>query len=385
MWSQRDVAIEDEVFSQGRFADTVFICAGSSPSNEVEEVYGQAALFALISPVLLDRLKFSTCSGAGGNAPASLATESVEDAARPGALGGLPRDRHGRQELYLADEITARGFREVARYVYRLAPRFTPLNISEVSMAARILQLPELDKAAYQWGLANLDRIARLRRLRAQRKAQNYVEVSESTEAAVEEGPHGAIGDALCFFGMMCSPIGDEVMSDLMKQDIVTQWREALLRAFDCADIGASTAFLELREGAMLLLLEIEEIHAKPALLWERCVRWAWLRKDREQPLAKATAWGALSFENPPKRLFAAGARLVTVSTPTPAEHDVDWQRWLLPVAERMRFQDMPPQAFAAHMEAMQPMLPELRRVIYRVRRQGTRLDVTQRLLMESR
>merc|ERR1712183_1073084 len=142
----------------------------------------------------------------------------------------------------------------------------------------------------------------------------------------------------------------------------------------------------------MMLLLQSEEIHANPAQLWKYCVRWAWARKDREVPIAKPTSWCAgPSFEKPPKKLFVPGARLVAVSAPQPAEHEVDWQRWLLPVAERIRFKDMPAGAFAAHMEAISPMLPELRQVIYKIRRQGVRQDIAaitisplQRLLLNS-
>jgi len=365
IWSQRDAAIEDEVFSQGRFADVIFSCATSWPSQFSsspvpvvrEEVYGQAVIFAMMSPVLRDRLQGHCMDGAGRC-----------ELQRPHAF-------------QLEDKITARGFREVARYVYRLAPKFTAANIPEVSAAARLLRMPELDRAAFQWGLVNLETMA----------SQRGSSPEESMLRHQEQGPLGAIGDALCYFGMMCSNI-DAVPIDEVDPFFGTtrfsraiQWRSALLKAFDGCEIVASPAFLELREGTMLLLLECEEMHSQPSFLWQCCIRWALGRKDRELPLSKRTPGGpAFSFEKLPKKLFVPGARLVTVSSLGPAEDDVDWQRWLLPIAERVRFKDMPAQDFAAQMEAIQPMLPELRQVIYRVRRtpwSGQLIrDVSQRL-----
>lgn len=328
IWSQRDAAIENEVFNQGRFADVIFSCAACWPSQSSvspapeprEEVYGQAAFFAMMSPVLRDRLQAHCMDGAGRC------------------------ELHQPHVLQLEDQITAVGFKEVARYIYRLAPKFTAASISQVSAAARILGMPELDWAAFHWGIGNLK--------------------------------SGTVGDALCYFGMMCSNVdalpidGIDAFCGTTRFSRAIQWRSALLKAFHGCELIASPAFLELREGAMLLLLECEEMHSEPSFLWESCIRWALGRKERELPLSDVAARApSLSFENPPKKLFVPGARLVMVSSLGPAEEDVDWQRWLLPIAEHMRFKDMPAEVFAMQMEAIQPMLPELRQVIYRVRR----------------
>jgi hypothetical protein len=358
-WYQRDAAIEEEVIRKGSYADTVFLCAGSTSPSQVEQVFGQSALFALLSPVLRDRL------------------DSVRI---------VNQEAPVLREVWLADEITARGFEEVARYVYRLRPRFNMLKLAEVAMAARILQIPELDQAALRWGLAKLETLVIER-------GQAFV---SDAPPELEEGPFGALGDALSFFGVLCLPVGDvgdvgDGVDLQSRYGTAVAWREALIKAFDPEKIAECPAFLELPEEAMLLLLESEAIHTKPSYLWEQCVRWALLRKERETPVSKQPPFCAgPSFETPPKKLFAPGARLVTVSVPKPADHEVDWQRWLLPVAERIQFKDMSAGAFAAHMEAINPMLPELRQVIYRVRRLGIRFEAAgksspiDRLLLES-
>lgn len=205
------------------------------------------------------------------------------------------------------------------------------------------------------------------------------------------EGPNGVVGDALRHFGAVCLPLGESSLNDEDRYKAAVAWREALVKAFDTDDMTTNDQFLQLPEEAMVLLLESDAVHSKPAELWGSCVKWAWTRKDRELLPSKTQPWcKGPSFEKPPKKMFAAGARTVTVSHPRPADHEVDWQRWLIPVAERTRFKDMPAGAFVAHMDNIDPMLPELRQVIYRVRRQGIRIELAkntisplQKLLMD--
>lgn len=383
-WSHRDSVVEDEVINNGAFADTVFLCASDVPPHHVEQVFGQAALFALLSPVLRDRLDLSADPGCGRGGPSlsSAAGLGRSSSPRNAVLAGLGRDRPGLREVWLADEITARAFREVARYVYRLPLRLCTLKLAEVTMAARILQMPELDQAAFQWGHANLENFA------FQRGARPMTHGADGPE----EGLDGTISNAVSFFGVLCLPVGGDGLNTQARCNSAMSWRQALMKAFNSEEIASHPTFLELPEEAMLLLLECEEIHARPGHLWKHCVQWAWVRKERELPITKSAAWcTGPSFEKPPKKLYVPGARLVAVSAPQPAEHEVDWQRWLLAVAERMRFKDMQAAEFAAHMEAINPMLPELRQVIYRVRRQGIHRDTagdsvstSQRLYVES-
>merc|ERR1711924_517910 len=124
---------------------------------------------------------------------------------------------------------------------------------------------------------------------------------------------------------------------------------------------------------ALLLLLECEELHSQPVQLWDQCVRWAYLRKGQESSSLTEPRPPGPDSAKPPRKMFVPGARLVAISAPQPVNQEVAWQAALLPVAERTRFIDMPAGAFAAHMEAINPMLPELRQVIYRIRRQGVK------------
>jgi len=375
----RDATVEDEVINNGLFADTVFKCAGSYPSRHNEEVFGQAALFALLSPVLRDRLDLSRGMCQLGSTMGSAAPETT-------LLAGVKRDKHGRQEVWLADEISARGFREVARYVYGLPNKFNTLKIGDVMLAARILQIPELDQAALRWGISYLRSLAPWRGMHNDPLASRVHDgvIAARSEGALidkfaepEEGRYGQIGDALCFYASLCLPIAGDDLNSQGRRQAAEACRDAILVAFDCQEMSSNPVFLDLPEDALLLLFECEVIHEQPEHLWEHCVRWAFTRKDRELPPTKPTWFcSGPSFEKPAKKMFAPGARMVAVSVPEPADEEVDWQRWLLPIAERMRFKDMAAGAFAAHVEAIHPMLPELRQVIYRVRRQGIRQEM---------
>lgn len=326
VWSQRDAVFEDEVMIKGLYADTVFKCAASSPPNDLPgEVFGQAALFALMSPVLRERLDLS------------------RDGARGSSL----------QEMALDSMITTRAFQEVARYVYRLPHRFTMAKCAEVTVAARILDLPELDEGLLQWAHGELE------------------------ELRLQNSQHEVICDAIAFLGALSLPIGGASMGMQTRRGAALAWRATMMQAFTAPEIASSPAFLQLPEEAMLLLLESGDIHRdSPEHLWTCCVQWAKLRREREVPPLPPSFSGP-NYENPPKKLFAAGARVVTVSAPKPALDEVGWQTWLLPIAERTDFNHMSPQSFAAYMEAINPMLPELRQVIYKVRRSGFQSDPT--------
>mmetsp|Transcript_11818 Transcript_11818/g.19399 ORF Transcript_11818/g.19399 Transcript_11818/m.19399 type:complete len:413 (-) Transcript_11818:69-1307(-) len=349
-WLSRDAAVEEEIFVKGELADTVFQCAGYAPLYTTEAVFGQASLFALLSPVLKERLFPS-------DDPATSMRGEV-----PNDSKYVKRDQQGRREISLADELTVRGFQEVARYVYRLQPKFTLSSSAEVVAAARILHLPELDRGVIAWGLAHFEALAASRGVNKEHLLQESHEIPES-----------CVGDALRCFGVLCLPLGKNWET---KYAAATAWREAMLKAFESEEISSSAAFLELSEDALLLLMGCKEMHRNPADLWDKCICWARKRKESEDPLKELpSSCGGPQFALLPRKLFVPGARLVTLSPQAPEEKEVDWQRWLLQIAEITRFQDMPAGIFAAHMDSISPMLPELRQVIYKIRRQGLAKD----------
>jgi hypothetical protein len=344
-WQGRDAILEEEILCQGQRADTVFLCAGPSPTSRPEPVYGQAALFALLSPVLRERL-YPLDAFAIGIVPSSRC------------------DDQGRQQVCLTDEVSASGFREVARYVYRLPHRFTLENSPEIVAAARVLQLPELDQGVIGWGLSHLEALASAR--------DHSTPKHNGASDALEPIEH-----ALRCFAVLCMSIGNaNPSSSQARHASAVAWRDALLQAFNIQEIISSAMLLELTEDAMLLLLEGSEIHVDPSLLWERCVWWAQVRRQRVQPPPRKAPWcTGPDFVLPTRKLFVPGARLATMSAPPPPEHKVDWQRWLLRIAEITHFKDMTAASFAAQMDSIDPMLPELRQIIYKVRRQELKQD----------
>mmetsp|Transcript_146865 Transcript_146865/g.258853 ORF Transcript_146865/g.258853 Transcript_146865/m.258853 type:complete len:367 (-) Transcript_146865:28-1128(-) len=331
--SKRDAAVEDEVFGTGYFADVVFKCCGSS--GEVEDIYGQSALFALLSPVLRERL-YPTGTSEAPLAPAVAAT-------------GDELKSH-RQEVWLDNHITASAFHEVTRYVYRLPHRLGLEKLPEVLAAARSLGLAELEEAALSWGLANL------------------------TTAAADQGEQrDTVGDAL-----RCLAQLSEVEEFRTLGGAALIWRDALLQAHPASEVLSSSSFVSLPPSALEILLASEDVHRDPGLLWRVCVLWARQRPVEELgPFETARTSAVVKDGTMPRKLFIPGARLHTVSMASPSESEVEWQRWLLPIAEISRFSAMDACSFATHVEAIKPMLPELAQAIYAARRRGLRAGDT--------
>jgi len=373
--SKRDEAIEEQVLRLGLYSDTVFKCArtllsisacGSASDNDnVEEVYGQGALFALLSPILRERLIMT------GPPPAAVFSDQQPQ----------------RAEVNLTGEVTGRGFVEVARYVYRLSPQFDAECLPEVMAAASLLGFEELEQAALCWGLEALEALRQTREEDANRRFHlesaemdlNKLLLGDSKPPEPTSYVQPA-GHALRCLGVLAN--SDAASLSEPRLQSASLWRSAILKAFTTQEVTSSLDFTLLTDSAMAFLLAGGQSCVSEAgqwdasLLWQACVDWARHRKEREQPPAQDPTAGSTGTARSPRKLFAAGARLVTVATPKPAESDVDWQRWLLPVAELTRWGEMTPSSFACHIEALDPMLPELRQVIYAVRRKDARTEI---------
>jgi len=318
----------------GHFADVAFKFQ-TGPGHVLEEVYGQRALFALLSPVLRRQLM------------------PAQDGAPSGCCEGCAP--HGRCEVWLDNGVTARGFREVARYSYGLPPRFTADALPEILFAARTLELEELVEAAVAWGLAQLH----------EKAAKQLAEMSEpdrdtpvdSKEGSVDDGLESALKcfETLCLF----KPVAIEQ---------VVCWAEALLQAYTPLDIFSSRTFFSLAPYAVEQLFEEEPMHMDPGMLWIASLHWAYRYAELHPPETQAS-------EQPvPPRLFGPGCKISDIlSKPPPSDGEVAWQRRLLPLAARIDFSQMGPCEFAKNIDALDPILPELRQAVYATRRRGTR------------
>lgn len=407
--SDRDMVVHDELFHSGAFSDVVFKfrIAGSV---EIEKVYGQGSLFALLSPVLQRLLSAAPAPAEGMNESVTsvedlhqsqfelqqhlhhlqqqqLLRESKEQLQqqlhqmerqvwdlqqmerqarevnehRPerqpewqalavgGVAGDAGRTRTWRKELWLEESVaSARGFREVARYVYHLAPSFSAQALPEIVHASRRLQLPELERMALRWGHEDLA-------LRAAALASGAP--TDASRAA------GRIDDALRVIDELCT------LQEPGEPGIEACWREAMLRAYDSEEVLDSLAFLKLAPKALQVLLGGYAMQKDPGALWCACLAWARARALR---LGFPTDASSSRPSASPLRPIARGARLA-VPPPPPAPAAVEWQRCLLPVAATIHFALLSPAEFAKHVEELDPMLPELRQVIYAARRHNLR------------
>jgi len=328
--SRRDALVEDEVLHCGYFADVAF--RFPTTSGDVEEVYGQRALFALLSPVLREQL-----------------FPAAEAACRSG----------GRHEVQLDPAITARGFQEVVRYVYRLPPQFTRPALPEILVAAHVLDVRELEEAAFTWGLAGL--AERVQTDVAVDEACKCVQGAPDRNDCVAGGAYGdEVTDALWCLEQLCT------LEPRAKR--VTAWREALIKAYTTKQILASEAFFGLSPVTLEELLKEDSMHSDPGTLWVTCVHWAWACAQRHPPVEQP----AMPEGAKPPKLFGRNTRLAAILAPAvPPGQLVAWQQQLLPVVEHMRFAQMAAAEFAKHVESLDPMLPELRQAIFSTRRRA--------------
>jgi len=324
-YTRRDALVEDEILHCGYFADVVF--RFRTPSGEVEDVFGQRAIFSLLSPALRRQLG----SPRGTDGPAQVDGP---------AAGG------GRREVWLGG-LTARGFREVARYVYKLPLRLSPAALPDVVRAAELLELDELKEVALSWGFACL----------AERAAA-------AGAPAQGQGAGGAPPEEVAEAALRCL---EQLCASSPESERAAAWRDSLLRAHPAAEVLSCPGFFELSPAALQWLLAAEgALHDDPAALWTACVHWAWGRA----PCRSAKPPGEPAEVVAPPRLFGRGARLAGALAPAaPAAEAVQWQHQLLPVVGQIRFSRMPPADFAQQLEALDPMLPELRQAIYAARR----------------
>lgn len=354
--SKRDSAMEDEIFHCGYFADVTFRLRGLS--GEVEEVYGQRALFSLLSPVLRGLL---LPNGGGGSCDVDASVVEVEQ---------------GRLQVTLGADITSRGFREVARYVYRLPWRLSLDALPEVLLAARRLGLEELEESALAWGLAHLGSIAA-------GGAGASPSAPPDDNSGGGSGPSGeGSGRGPASGGRGGGGSADTALRCLERLCTMDEqsagsraWQQVTLQAFTSEQVLSSAAFLALSPAAMRGLLlggggggGEHDLHADPCTLWRACLDWARaLAGPPGPPEAPGKACAV------PRRLFGhRGTRLAGSLAPAvPGEAEVAWQEPLLSVVDLVGFYKMSPKDFAAHVEALDPILPQLRQAIYTSRRQG--------------
>lgn len=369
---RRDAAVEDEIFHCGYFADVVF--KFNSSLGEREEVYGQSALFSLLSPALRELLTPAGPQAACCQLHAPARRPS--DTSAPSGAGHVgtvlcdeePPGRKGgrRREVVLDPQITAKAFREVARYVYGLRPQVSAAILPDVVYAARALGLEELEELVLAWGLENLQSVA----ASGAKPEAGGRNVARSQMGCCASGTSDL---ALLCLSRMCT-LAPPPQS-------TPKWRDALLCAYSREEVLESPAFYEVSLGALRQLLEGNALHAKrEELLWQACVEWAHVRAGHRQltlprePPPASPAAVALSRGSEPRKLFGRGAKLGrSLAPPAPSPKEVEWQEPLLSIADVVRFWDMAPADFASVLEAMEPMLPQLRQAIYSTRRRGAR------------
>lgn len=367
--SKRDVAVEDEIFHCGYFADVVFKFRNASV--EVEEVYGQSALFALLCPTLRETLMpasqalpgdaaqqqsgFCSAAECASGAP-SAATAAMPY--HPSGSAARACSQVSRREVWPDPEITARAFREVARYVYRLAPQVSSAVLPEALYAARSFGMEELEEMLLAWGFADLGSLN-----------PPLAADSMAAERIIEGDNDAALDNALLTLECMCML--------MPRPSCTTAWREALLRNFSARQVLGSPIFFKFQPEALQELLGAEPMHADPMELWRACVEWALVRGGhynlvlpKEPPLGAPAGCGRV----PPKKLFGQSARLSQALAPTaPANEAVEWQEPLLLVVQQLRFWQLSAADFAALLEGIAPVLPQLREAIYSSRRKGVR------------
>lgn len=313
MWKHRDVVIEDEIFHCGYFADIVFLLQRAH-SSEFEEVYGQSGAFALHSAPLR-----------------RIIADAIPARVRQTAGAVSCREVHVPPEL-----ASPAGFREVARYVYGLPAKFSAATLSEVLAAAHWLGLPELEQAAVAWGLRRLD-LARCCHKHPFEGAEDNFTVCDAIRCL----------DQLCLF----------------ESSDAQHWRDSMMETHRPAEILADPSLMDLSQQAMCTLFRNEHLRRLPDDAWSTSVQWARLR-----------AGTVIESDEPtlPRRLPARGAKLaVPPPPPQPPSPAVAWQRCLLLLVASIDFAQMSAASFAKYVDAVDPMLPELRQVIYAVRRKG--------------
>eukprot|EP00927_Polykrikos_kofoidii_P059553 TRINITY_DN54701_c0_g1_i1.p1 TRINITY_DN54701_c0_g1~~TRINITY_DN54701_c0_g1_i1.p1 ORF type:complete len:452 (-),score=63.50 TRINITY_DN54701_c0_g1_i1:1058-2413(-) len=380
---ERDAKFEDELFHCGFFADVVFKFPGVA---EVEEVYGQTSLFALCSPPLR-ALMMGSDAAREGNArlvETTLPRSGLVDRTKSGdcrgnsieagyrTLGGAAattswNGEHatGRLEISMDGIASVAGFREVARYVYGIPQRFSTATLPDVIQAAHRFELVELEEAAFAWGL---DVLAGGTDLVAERASELIPPSSQETLVSQTGVNGGGADDALRCLDMLCSLEPREV-----NWDFASKWQEALGRAYTAQDMFDSSAFLEISLACLQELLKNEAVHRDPGSLWRACVAWAEERAgcDGLLPVQPLQSTGA-SVVARPYRLLGRGAKLAVPQRPPPSEA-LEWQRCLIPAAEKIQFARLTPAEFAKQVEALDPMLVDLRQAVYASRRRALR------------
>lgn len=341
---RRDAAVEEEIFHRGIFADVVFKCRGGKAVPE--EVYGQASIYAMVSPVLRDLLRRAPPDQPPPEMVPQVAVKNIATS-----------DSHGLREVWLDDAIDVEGFREVARYAYGLRQVFRQEIVPEVLAAASALEVEELEEAALSWGLAYLQttQIASS----GGDEVEQLSDVAEALRCLAQ----------LCIDAQQLSERSADSAVQRRKRQAVTVWVHTVLEAHGVAEVLACPMMLQLPPSAFEVIFD-EVIHEDTLQLWALCIRWAKACSEREALPERSTPREGAK----PRKLFRPGARLLAMAPARPPESETEWQRWLLPFAPKLRLAQLEPATFLTHVvEAIDPMLPELRQVIYATRRQHLR------------
>lgn len=167
-------------------------------------------------------------------------------------------------------------------------------------------------------------------------------------------------------------------------REFASSWQRALLRAYSTAEILRSPEFNELSLVTLQALLRACTMHEDENQLWVACLGWARAQAAREPagepearpPLAPRKIFGRSAQPVVPKQVCGPFAKPIVEkqahdSSSRPA--DIQWQRWLLPLAPVFRFALMGDKDFAANVQEIHDMLPELRSAIYTSRRRDVR------------
>lgn len=339
---ERDRKTHAEIFEEGEYADVVFAVAGrdseGKPSPRASlggnclkaelEVYGLKPVFALASRKFQEIME----------GPAAYVCQ------RPG------KDRLWLLEGYwIPARITPIAFEVVACYIYKLPLRLSLSSLHEVIEAASCLELPELNKACYDFGLRQYDA----------ETAEEGLDIDAMLRCLEAWHRNGA------------------------EETFTGEWQRRLFGRWSQEKVLNSSVFArELQSRTMFSLLLSDEMHKDETALWNATLAWAKARWE-----AGARAPDPEPKEEESKPLVGGSIRLFgPAAYQKPRERcgpESEWQRLLLPLSKCFQLHRLSPEAFALGLEGMATgdespgLIPELRGMLYAARRQAKQMVAT--------
>lgn len=320
---RRDKLLENDLFHDGKFTDSSFAFRNGCEKN-IQKVFVHSGLVSTFSPVFQKLLE-------------------------------IPE-----HDVDLHPSITYTGFKEVLRYCYELPRHVTPDVLEEVIVAAQLLQLDEITDLLFSWGIRSLLTLA-----------TTLEEQGKEAVAALRPAwePEDALG---CLF---------QFATFFPQHPKAKKWREVTLRAFPVAETLQCLGRSKLPPDVVMDLVTSEVLHEDEYALWCALIMWARTlhHADSADPGSPQQCNKLHSGRVAPVSLglFGKAARLRrALEVQAPNRDDVEWQEPLLGIADYINFDAMGAVQFASSVERLDPMLPQLRQVIYSVRRSGAkRLD----------